>query len=124
MTGTPALERPIRTEIPGETSVVEYILALPFEAKQVALLTLLREAMETNGDTGLLAIDDEHGNSFGYYVPPKAAAERATRYGPKLTVEQEIEFEQRIETHGTAVPLSEVIADLKRQLVERQHQSL
>jgi hypothetical protein len=32
--------------------------------------------MQSHGDTGLLPIDDEEGKAFGYYVPPKAAAEQ------------------------------------------------
>ena len=124
MTGTPTVERPMRSEIPKQSPVIEYIRGLPFEAKQVALLTLLREAMEVNGDTGLLPIDDEQGNPFGYYVPPKAAAERTDRYGPKLTAEQEQEIERRVEKRNTAMPMSEVITDLKSQLAERQHRPL
>jgi hypothetical protein len=57
------------------------------EDKHFVLLELLREALQSHGDTGLLPIDDEHGKSFGYYVPPKAAAEQLRSLLPTLSPE-------------------------------------
>jgi hypothetical protein len=54
-------------------SAVDYVRSLPPEEKQAVFLELLREAMRSYGDMGLLPIDDEEGRPFGYYVPPKAA---------------------------------------------------
>lgn len=68
-------------------SPVEYLQRLSQEDKQVVLLGLLREAMQSHGDTGLLPIDDEEGKSFGYYVPPKAAAEQFRSLLPSLTAQ-------------------------------------
>src|SRR6266568_5106600 len=68
-------------------SPAEYLQRLSQEDKQLVLLGLLREAMQSHGDTGLLPIDDEEGRSFGYYVPPKAAAEQFRSLLPSLTAE-------------------------------------
>ncbi len=72
------------TPNPPETSgpsvsPVEYVRNLPPEEKQAVFLALLREALQYNGDTGLLPVEDENGKAFGYYVPQKAAANQATK---------------------------------------------
>jgi hypothetical protein len=61
-------------------SPVEYVRRLPPQEKQAVFLALLREALAINGDRGLMPIDDEDGNPFGYYVPPKAARAEYERF--------------------------------------------
>ena len=75
--------------IQANGSAVEYVCALPPEAKQAVFLALLREALKLNGDRGLLPIDDETGKSFGYYVPPKAAEKQLRAFAPILSPEQQ-----------------------------------
>ena len=103
-------------------SVVEFVRSLQPDEKQVVFLTLLREALAENGDTGLLPIDDENGKSFGYYVPPKAAEELYRLRGPKLSEEREQELDRRIKSLHPGIPADVVIADFKRQLAELQPQ--
>jgi hypothetical protein len=103
-------------------SPVEYVRALPPEDKQAVFLTLLREALQHNGDRGLLPIDDEDGRPFGYYVPPKAAEELFEQFGPKLSAEREREIDRRIRSLEPGIPVADVIADLKRQLAQLRHQ--
>ena len=69
-----------------------------------------------------MLIDDEEGKPFGYYVPPKAAEELYQLHGPKLTEEEEEEIDRRIKSLHPAIPVAEVIADLKRRLAEMQQQ--
>jgi len=76
-------------------SPADYVRGLSPEDKQVVFLTLLREALQLNGDTGLLPVEDEDGKPFGYYVPPKVAAERADALLPKITPEREAELARR-----------------------------
>lgn len=73
----------------------EFVRALPAEAKHVVFLALLREALEDNGDEGLLPIEDEDGNPFGYYLPPKAVAARAAALLPAVGAEREAELARR-----------------------------
>ncbi|WP_439625901.1 hypothetical protein [Gemmata sp.] len=96
-------------------SPVEYVKALPPEDKQAVFLSLLREALAENGDAGLLPVDDENGKPFGYYVPPKAAAEIAERELPKLSPERERELADRLTRLHTAVPIEQVISELRGQ---------
>ena len=103
-------------------SVIEFVRSLQPDEKQVVFLTLLREALAENGDTGLLPIDDENGKSFGYYVPPKAAEELYRLRGPKLSEEREQELDQRLKSLHPGIPAEVVIADFKRQLAELQPQ--
>lgn len=63
-------------------SPVEFALSLDPDNKHAVFIALLREAIELNGENGLLPIDDESGQPFGYYVPPKAAAEQVLRSVP------------------------------------------
>lgn len=65
----------------------EYVRALPPEAKHAVFLALLREALQFNGESGLLPIDDEDGRPFGYYVPPPAAAARADAFAAQMPPE-------------------------------------
>jgi hypothetical protein len=103
------------------TSAVEFVRTLPPEEKQAVFLALLREALTENGDTGLLPVDDEDGKPFGYYVPPKAAAEIAEHELPKLTPEREKELAERLARLNTAVPISQVIAEFKQQAERLQN---
>jgi hypothetical protein len=76
-------------------SAVEFVRSLPPEEKQAVFLALLREAIQLNGDTGLLPIEDEDGNPFGCYLPPKAIAARAEALLPKMSQEREAELAKR-----------------------------
>lgn len=98
---------------PTTASPVEFVRNLPPEEKGKVLLALLREAMEDNGDAGVMPIDDEDGKPFGYYVPPKAAAAIAERELPKLSPERERELRDRLTQLHTAIPMSQAIAELK-----------
>lgn len=77
------------------TSPTDYVRSLSPNDKQVMFLALLRDALRYNGDTDLLPIEDEEGNPFGYYIPPKAAALRADAVLPKMTPEREAELARR-----------------------------
>ena len=101
---------------------VDYVKALPPEDKQAVFLSLLREALAENGDAGLLPVDDENGKPFGYYVPPKAAAEMAERELPKLSPEREREMADRLTRLHTAVPIEQAVAELREQ-AERARQT-
>ena len=117
------LQPPAATNGKVAVSTAEYVRSLPPEDKQAAFLALLREALEQNGDRGLLPIDDEDGKPFGYYVPPKAAEELFRLSGPKLSEEREQEIDRRIKSLHPGIPVEEVIADFKLQLAELPPQS-
>ena len=118
------LESPALAEKLSEASLLESVRALSPEDKQVVFLTLLREALEINGDTGLLPIDDEEGRSFGYYVSPKAAEERYKLYGPQLTEAEEAEIAERVRNPGPTQTIREVVASLKADLAEIEKRKL
>jgi hypothetical protein len=106
----------------SSTSPVEYVRALPAEDKQAVFLALLREALQLNGDRGLMPIDDEEGKPFGYYVPPKAAEELFKLNGPQLPAEQEAEIDRRIHHREAAIPMADAIAEFKREADARTPQ--
>lgn len=64
---------------------VEYVRSLDADDKHAVLMELLREAVELNGDNGLLLIEDEAGQSYGYFVSPRVAAAQFERAIPNLT---------------------------------------
>jgi hypothetical protein len=103
------------TSTNGTAPAVEYVRTLSPEEKQAVFLALLREVLAENGDTGVLPVDDEEGKPFGYYVPPKAAAEIAERELPKLSPQREKELAERLTRLNTAIPISQVIAEFKQQ---------
>jgi hypothetical protein len=91
---------------------VEFARALSPEAKQAVFLALLREAVEENGDSCLLPIEDESGAPFGYYLPPKAVAARASALLPKLSAEREAELARRHADPGKWLTAEELIESL------------
>lgn len=91
---------------------VEFARALSPEAKQAVFLALLREAVEENGDTGLLPVEDEDGNPFGYYLPPKAVAARAEALLPHPSAEREAELARRSANPGKWLTADELRARL------------
>ena len=101
-------------------SPAEFVARLDPDQKHDLFLALLRDALVVNGDTGLLPIDDEAGEMFGYYVPPKAAEEIYRLRGPQLTEEQEREFDARMrDPNRTGVmTMEEAAADFRRQAAE------
>jgi hypothetical protein len=92
---------------------IEFARALSPEAKQAVFLSLLREAVEENGDSCLLPIEDESGAPFGYYLPPKAVAARASALLPKLSAEHEAELARRHADPGKWLTAEELIESLK-----------
>jgi hypothetical protein len=99
-----------------------FVAELADAEKHAVLLALLREAMALNGDSGLILIEDEERRPFGYYVTPKAAEEIYQTRGPKLTEVEEAALDKLLANPGPALPLGEVIADLRRQAADLQQQ--
>ena len=101
-------------------SPAEFVARLSPDDKHDLFLALLREALALHGDTGLLLVDDEQGEFFGYYVPPKAADEIYRLRGPQLTEEQERELDERFRNRDRSgdMTLSEAAADFRRQAAE------
>ena len=77
--------------------------------------SLLREAMQSHGDTGLLPIDDEEGKAFGYYVPPKAAAEQFRSLLPTLKLEDRKTTAAALASLDKTFGMSEFLDELKRE---------
>ena len=100
--------------VPAYRSAAEYVRALSSEEKQAVFLALLREAIQMNGDSGLLPVEDEDGNPFGYYLPPKAVAARAEALLPKLSQEREAELARRQSEPGRGLTEDELRAWLKQ----------
>lgn len=95
-------------------TATEYVRTLSPEEKQAVFLALLREAIQINGDTGLLPVEDEEGNPFGYYLPPKAVAARAESQLPKLSKEREAELARRQSEPGRGLTEDEMRTWLKQ----------
>ncbi len=132
-------------------SPVVYVQSLSLEDKQAVLVALLREAIQINGNDAPMPIEDESGQSMGYYLPPKPV-ERPRKTRPNATSEQQASvqlalnttedsctldelmlkidqspteqnnLEQRLQYLDDAIPIGEVIADFKQRLVELQIQ--
>ena len=100
--------------VPGYRMAVEYVRTLSSEEKQAVFLALLREAIQMNGDTGLLPVEDEEGNPFGYYLPTKAVAARAEALLPKLSQEREAELARRQNEPGRGLTEDELRTWLKQ----------
>ena len=104
------------SEIPTTVNFApaEMVRSLSPEDKHAVFLALLREALQYNGEAGLLAIDDEDGKPFGYYVPPNAAAAHAAAVLPSLLPEREAELVRRHHERGRMLTEQELRIWLSR----------
>jgi hypothetical protein len=95
-------------------SAVDYVRSLSPEEKQAVFLALLREALQLQGGEGPLPIEDEDGNPFGCYLPPKAVAARAEAALPKMSPEREAELAKRQNEPGRMLTEDELREWLKQ----------
>ena len=103
-------------------SPVVYVQSLSLDDKQAVLVALLREAIQINGDDAPMPIEDESGQSMGYYLPPTPTKLQVENVGPRLTTEEQTKIEQRLHHLDDAIPIREVIADFKQRLAALQMQ--
>ena len=96
------------------SAAVEYARALPPEAKRAVFLALLREAIQVNGDTGVMPVEDEDGNPFGCYLSSRAVAARADQSLPRLSAEREAELARRQGEPGRLLTEDELRTWLKQ----------
>ena len=82
-------------------------------------LALLREALQSNGDTGLMHVEDEEGRSFGYYVPAKVAAEQFRSLVPTLSAEQRAVTIRALSTLDTTFDMTAFLEELTLEDAER-----
>ena len=92
----------------------ETLRGMSWDRKHALLVALLREAMRLNGDTGLLPVEDEDGRPFGYYVPPRAAAELFLANGPKLSPDEARAADAARRDKAGAIPISQAAAEFRR----------
>jgi hypothetical protein len=95
-------------------SPVEYVRNLPPEEKQAVFLALLREALQYNGDTGLMPVEDENGKAFGYYVPPKVAAAHAAKAWAEMPAEVRERIGRPMGDPENAISADEMLTILSR----------
>lgn len=95
-------------------SPTEFVSALSPDDKHALFLLLLKEALVTNGDTGLLPIDDEEGRPFGYYVPPKAAEAASARVWEDMPEDVRAILSRPVADLSRTVSATELVAGLKR----------
>jgi hypothetical protein len=101
-------------------SPVEYVRSLSPEDKEAVFAELLQEVVRLNGGKGLIPIDNPGGEQLGYFISAEAADALAELELPKLTLEREQELRDRAGRLSTAVPVQQVVAELKER--ERQAQ--
>ena len=102
-------------------TAVEYVRSLSPDDQEAVLLFLLKELIRIYGGNGLIPFAFES-EQMGYYVPPKAADWLFEKYGPKLTPEREAELAERLKSIEDALPVAQVIEDLKREAAALQQQ--
>ena len=93
-------------------AAVETVRALPPEDQEAVLVLLLKELIRIYGGNGLIPFSVE-GEQLGYFVPPKAADFLAEQDVPKLSPEREAELRDRAARKHTAIPVQQMIAELK-----------
>jgi hypothetical protein len=95
-------------------SPAEFVRLLSPEDKQAVFLTLLREALELNGDSGLLPIEDEDGKPLGHYVPTRAARASADRMWNDLPVGVREALGRPVSNPDDYIPADRLLAILSR----------
>jgi len=102
-------------------SAVEYVNRLSVEEREEVLFALIKELIEVHGGGhGLISIDRE-GESLGYLVPPKAAAERYKRFMEELPPEVR---ESLLEPLPPGFSFDDVLSEEELQkLIDETHES-
>ncbi|MFO0851129.1 MAG: hypothetical protein U0871_21620 [Gemmataceae bacterium] len=103
------------TAAPPAPSPVDYVRQLSPEDKQAVFLSLLREAVELNGEKSLLPIEDETGRPFGHYVPPAVADAQLRAVLPPLDPEREAAIRQALATPDRTFDMNEFLDELSRE---------
>jgi hypothetical protein len=94
--------------VPSASSV-DYVLSRTAAEKHAIFMALLREAVGLNGENGLLPIEDEKGESYGYFVPPKAAADLVRRSVPSQTDADQERTRRALESLDDTFTLGEFV---------------
>jgi hypothetical protein len=110
-----AVDSESRMEKAPTVSPTELVRAMGPEDKQAVFLFLLREALALHGDRGLLPIEDESGQAFGYYVPPKAAHRLSEQLWNEMPEAVREAFGQPVKDLENSISSEEMLAILSRE---------
>ncbi len=94
-------------------SPVAFAMSLNAIDKHAVFMALLREAIEWNGENGLMPIEDESGEAFGRYVPPKAAAERVRQSVPDQSEADRERTQRAMASLGDTFEIQELVSEWK-----------
>lgn len=103
-------EASTRNEFP--LSPTELVQAMSPEDKEAVFLALLREALQRNGENGLMPIEDEDGRPLGYYVPPRAAQFLTDQQWAEMPPEVRERMNRRVDDLDNSITAEQFLARL------------
>ena len=103
----------------SQSSAVEYVRSLSIEDREAVFMDLLKECIEANAPLNVFEFDNgqEH---LGFYFSTAAVQGQFEAFGPKFTPEQQAEIDRRCADLSDAIPVAEMIEDLKREAARLQ----
>lgn len=100
---------------PASKKVVEYLQTLTAEEKDVAVVELLREAIQLNGRPSLMPVTTQDGEPLGVFVPQALAATSLKTYIPTHTPEHRARIEAAIADPSRTFDMSEFLKRVSRE---------
>jgi hypothetical protein len=98
----------------SQPSAVEYVRSLSIEDREAVFMDLLKECIAANAPLDVFEFDNGKEN-LGFYFSNAAVDGQFKAFGPKFTAEQQAEIDRRCADLSDAIPIAEIIEDLKRE---------
>ena len=106
----------------SQPSAVEYVRSLSIEDREAVFMDLLKEAIAINAPLNVFRFANET-EDLGFYFSAQAVDDQFKAFGPKLSPEEWAEIDRRCADVSDAIPIEQVIEDLKRETAELRERS-
>ena len=103
----------------NQPSAVEYVRSLSIEDREAVFADLLKECIAAHEPLNVFEFTDGIEN-LGYFFSHAAIDGQFKAFGPKFTPEQQAEIDRDSADLSDAIPVSEMIEDLKREVALRR----
>ena len=106
----------------SQPNALEYVRSLSIEDREAVFADLLRECIAAHAPLSVFEFSDglEH---LGFFFSKAAVQGQFETFGPKFTPEQQAEIDRDSADLSDAIPISEMIEDLKREVALRRRKA-
>ena len=103
----------------SQPSAVEYVRSLSIEDREAVFADLLKECIAAHSPSSVFEFTDGV-EKLGFYFSARAVQCNFDAFGPKFSPEQQAEIDRDSSDLSDAIPIAQMIEDLKREVALRQ----